>query len=66
MNNIFQFKDTNNLVRKFFILGVVSTALSYLGYLNDVEHFYHSYLVSFVFWMTLSLGCMFLYSCILL
>ena len=44
MNNVFQFKDTNNLVRKFFILGVVSTALSYLGYLNDVEHFYHSYL----------------------
>ena len=59
MNNIFQFNDTNNLVRKFFILGVVSTALSYLGYLNDIEHFYHSYLVSFVFWMTLSLGCMF-------
>tara|TARA_Y100000994_G_C15643261_1_gene422157 strand:- start:24 stop:1160 length:1137 start_codon:yes stop_codon:yes gene_type:complete len=59
MNNVFQFKDTNNLVRKFFILGVVSTALSYLGYLNDIEHFYHSYLVSFVFWMTLSLGCMF-------
>ena len=59
MNSIFQFKDTNNLVGKFFILGVVSTALSYLGYLNDIEHFYHSYLVSFVFWMTLSLGCMF-------
>tara|TARA_X000001036_G_C20671560_1_gene802665 strand:+ start:937 stop:2073 length:1137 start_codon:yes stop_codon:yes gene_type:complete len=59
MNNIFQFKDTNNLVRKFFILGLVASGLSYLGYLNDVDHFYHSYLVSFVFWMTLSLGCMF-------
>ena len=59
MNNIFQFKDTNNLVRNFFILGVIATSLSYLGYLNNVEHFYHSYLVSFMFWMTLSLGCMF-------
>ena len=59
MNNIFQYQDNNNLVKKFFLLGLISTVLSYLGYLNDIEHFYHSYLVSFVFWMTLSVGCMF-------
>jgi len=59
MENIFQFEDKNNLVRKFFYLGLFSSMLSYLGYINDVEHFYHSYLVSFVFWMTLSCGCMF-------
>ena len=58
MNNIFQYQDNNNLVKKFFLLGLISTVLSYLGYLNDIEHFYHSYLVSFVFWMTLSVGCM--------
>ena len=59
MENIFQFEDKNNLVRKFFYLGLFSSMLSYLGYINDVEHFYHSYLVSFVFWITLSCGCMF-------
>ncbi len=59
MENIFQFEDKNNLVRKFFYLGLLSSVLSYLGYINDVKHFYHSYLVSFVFWMTLSCGCMF-------
>ena len=59
MENIFQFKDKNNLVRKFLYLGIFSSVLSYFGYINDIEHFYHSYLVSFVFWMTLSCGCMF-------
>ena len=59
MENIFQFEDKNNLVRKFFYLGLFSSILSYLGYINDAKHFYHSYLVSFVFWITLSCGCMF-------
>ena len=59
MENIFQFKDENKLSRKFFYLGLISSILSYLGYINNVEHFYHSYLVSWVFWMTLSGGCMF-------
>ena len=59
MENIFQFKDENKLSRKFFYLGLISTILSYLGYVNNTEHFYHSYLVSWVFWMTLSGGCMF-------
>ena len=59
MENIFQFEDKNNLVRKFFYLGIFSSILSYFGYINDVDHFYHSYLVSFVFWMTLCCGCMF-------
>ena len=59
MNNIFQYQDKNNLARKFFLLGLIASVLSYLGYINDPKHFYHSYLVSFVFWMTLSGGCMF-------
>ena len=59
MENIFQFDDKNNLSRKFFYLGILSTILSYFGYINDIDHFYHSYLVSFVFWITLSCGCMF-------
>ena len=59
MNDVFQYNDKNNLVRKFFLLGLFASALSYFGYIGDIKHFYHSYLVSFVFWMTLSAGCMF-------
>ena len=59
MNNIFQYEDKDRLVKKFFFLGLFSSLLSYIGYLNDIDHFYHSYLVSFMFWMTLSCGCMF-------
>tara|TARA_Y100001970_G_scaffold176441_1_gene215060 strand:+ start:784 stop:1920 length:1137 start_codon:yes stop_codon:yes gene_type:complete len=59
MNNNFIFKDKTNLSKKFFFLGVFSSILAYVGYLNNIEHFYHSYLVSFMFWVTLSCGCMF-------
>ena len=59
MEKSFNFTDNNNLSRKFLYLGVFSSILSYIGFINDSDHFYHSYLVSFVFWMTLSGGCMF-------
>ena len=59
MENTFHYKDSNNLVKKFLYLGILSTLLSYIGFINNPDHFYHSYLVSFVFWMTLSCGCMF-------
>ena len=59
MEKSFNFTDNNNLSRKFPYLGVFSSILSYIGFINDSDHFYHSYLVSFVFWMTLSGGCMF-------
>ena len=59
MEKSFNFTDNNNLSRKFLYLGIFSSILSYLGFINDSDHFYHSYLVSFVFWMTLSGGCMF-------
>ena len=59
MENLFNYTDSSALSKKFMYLGIVASILSYIGFLNDVEHFYHSYLVSFVFWMTLSGGCMF-------
>ena len=59
MEKTFNFSDNNNLSRKFLYLGVFSSILSYIAFINNPDHFYHSYLVSFVFWMTLSGGCMF-------
>ena len=59
MGKLFNYKDTNYLSKRFLYLGIIFSLFSYLTFINNAEHFYHSYLVSFVFWMTLSCGCMF-------
>ncbi len=59
MEKSFNYTQGNSLSKKFLYLGIFSTLLSYISFINNAEHFYHSYLVSFVFWMTLSCGCMF-------
>ncbi|MCP4632635.1 MAG: hypothetical protein GY855_06890, partial [candidate division Zixibacteria bacterium] len=40
-----------------FILGLVS---SVAGYMFDSKQFFHSYLVSFMFWTSISLGGLFM------
>ena len=58
-NTTYRLIDDKNLKRKFFIFGLLFSLLSILGYVNDEQQFFHSYLVSFVFWMTIALGGMF-------
>ena len=41
------------------IIGLVGLALSAVGYFVDAKHFFHAYLVSFVFWVTIGLGALF-------
>ncbi|MBC8216082.1 MAG: hypothetical protein H8E64_06185 [Candidatus Marinimicrobia bacterium] len=40
-------------------IGVLALILSAVGYLTNAGQFFHSYLVSFAFWVTLGLGGMF-------
>ena len=58
-NTTYRLIDNKNLKRKFFIFGLIFAALSTLGYINNEQQFFHSYLVSFVFWITIALGGMF-------
>ncbi len=41
------------------ILGGVGLALSALGFIQNKDQFYHSYLVAFFFWLTIALGALF-------
>ncbi len=40
-------------------IGLVGIILSGIGYFTDPGHFFHSYLVSFVYWVTIGLGALF-------
>jgi len=53
-----------NIKAKFFIktslfLGVTGLLLSVFGYLVNDKHFFHSYLVAYVFWTSIMLGALF-------
>lgn len=41
------------------VLGVAGLALSALGFMQNKDQFYHSYLVAFFFWLTVALGALF-------
>ena len=58
-SNTYKLTDDKKLKSKFFILGLLFSFLSILGYVNNEQQFFHSYLVSFVFWITIALGAMF-------
>lgn len=52
-------RDPLNLIQiGAVIVGVVGIILSVIGASLDVEHFLHIYLVAFLFWLELSLGCL--------
>ncbi len=61
-----KFEKTNyrltdaNLVAYFSLgIGMVCLAVTYMGYKSDSGQFYHSYLVAFMFWLSIALGGMF-------
>ncbi len=49
-----------SLVKLSLIAGVAGLLLSIVGYFVDQGQFFHSYLVAFSFWITISLGGLFL------
>ncbi len=51
--------DSGNTVKLSYGLGFIGVALCLVGYFNNYEQFIHSYLVAFVFWMTIVLGALF-------
>src|SRR5690242_17026917 len=48
----------NRYVRLFLIVGIVALALSLLGALFTPQQFFQSYLFSYVFWISLVIGCL--------
>ena len=43
--------------KKALAVGVVGGALTIVGYLTD-DHFFQSYLLAFIYWISLTLGCL--------
>jgi len=48
----------NNIQLGAIIVGVVGVIIAFIGAILDVDHFFHIYLVAFIFWLELSLGCL--------
>ena len=44
--------------RRALIVGLVGVALTAFGYVSQYEHFYQSYLLGFIYWISLTLGCL--------
>ena len=51
--------DRGKLGTFALVVGVIGLLGSAAGYAMDKEHFYHSYLTAFFFWMTVALGALF-------
>ncbi len=45
--------------KMFLVAGAAGAVLSLVGYFSDPEQFFHSYLASFVYWVTFGLGGLF-------
>jgi len=56
------FESLSNLLNRIqlgaIVIGVVGTVIAIIGAALDIDHFFHIYLVAFVFWLELSLGCL--------
>lgn len=50
--------DLEGLQRKAWIIGGIGTVLSLVGFFVDSSQFYHSYLVSWLMYLGVALGCM--------
>jgi hypothetical protein len=51
---------SNNRFEKYFLAaGVIGIVISIIGIFINRSYFYHSYLISFAFWLTLALGGLF-------
>ena len=58
-NQTFILKDKGTFARKMFILSVAAFALSVIGLFVNSRQFFFSYLVAWVFWVSVGLGAMF-------
>jgi hypothetical protein len=52
--------QTQSLQKSALVIAVLALGLLLLGYVNDAEQFFYSYLNAYLFWLTISLGAHFL------
>ena len=50
----------DSLRMKALVCGLVAAAFSILGLFLDHQQFFRSYLLAFIYWVSLSLGCLLL------
>jgi hypothetical protein len=48
----------SSLQTRALIVGVIGLAATAFGYVSNQEQFFRSYLISFTFWLSLSIGCL--------
>ena len=56
----YRLSDSKNVGKKFLVIGLACLFISAIGYFMNAEQFFHSYLTSFMFWLSISLGVFFL------
>ena len=44
--------------KKALVVGIAGGALTIVGYLTEPQHFFQSYLLAFIYWVGLSIGCL--------
>ena len=50
--------DLNSFGRRALVIGVIGIALTVLAFATHPEQFFKSYLLAFIYWVSLSLGCL--------
>jgi hypothetical protein len=55
----FRLGDKSGFGDRALIVGIVGLVLSLVGFSVDRGHFFHSYLVAYIFWLTIGLGALF-------
>jgi hypothetical protein len=58
-SNSYTFSDSGKFQNYSIIIGIIFLALSSIGYFIDSSQLFYSYLVSFGFWVSISLGALF-------
>ncbi len=58
-NQTYLLTDKGKFGNIALIIGILGLVLSAVGWFSDSKQFYHSYLVSFVFWVSIALGGLF-------
>ncbi len=58
-NRTYRLTDKGRFGSTALIVGIIGLVLSAVGWTTDARQFFHSYLVAFVFWMTIALGGLF-------
>lgn len=58
-SNTYRLTDKGKLGTVALGLGVIGLVASAVGFFIDKDHFYHSYLTAFFFWLTVGLGALF-------